>query len=171
MLLLTRPPYIRWAAALVLVTAAFGWDLTARASEPFPVAATDIPRGAPISDDVVAWVDVPRGSLPLPDLTQVTALTDIARGDPITRSMTTAGSVIPPDWWSVPMNLPSGITVGSTVRLTMLDGHSVDGIVSLAPAEDAFGLTTSGAVAVPEDAVGDVTVAVATDSVVVVVAP
>jgi hypothetical protein len=170
-LLLMRPPYLRWAAAALVVLAALAWDLSSRAVEPFPVAGIDIGRGEPIIDGDVQWIDVPRGSLPHPDLIDATAAVDIHAGDPITRSVTVVGSPVPSDWWSIPIDLPPGVAVGDRVRLTTLDGSTVDGVVSIAPSEDAFGLTTPGAVAVPDDAVSDVTVAVATDSVLVVVAP
>jgi hypothetical protein len=170
-LLLSRPPYARWVVAVIVVIVALGWDLAGRATEPFPVAASDIERGEPITDDDVTWRDLPRGSIRLPDLEGAHATTDIRAGDPITRSVTETGLTIPSGWWSVPVELPAGVPRGAPVRLTTLDGLVVDGIVAVASSEDSFGLPTAGSVAVPEDAVSAVSSAAATNSLIVAIAP
>jgi SAF domain len=170
-LLLSRPPYLRWAVASLIVIAAFAWDVSRRATEPYPFAARTITRGTEITEDVLRWEAVPRGTFTLPALDDVHALTDIREGDPVTSSVAGRGSVIPADWWAVPIGLPSGIARGTHVRITTLDGVEVEGIVAVAATQDQFGLATQGAVAVPEEAVSVVSLAAAADALVVVVAP
>ncbi len=171
MLLLSRPPYVRWAAAILAVVAAIAWDLSDRRTEPYPFAAVAIGRGEPITDAVVQWREVPRGLLADPGLSGGSAATAIEAGDPLTPTVVTNAARIPDGWWSVPLSLPRGVAVGTRVRLTFLDGEFVDGVVSLAPSEDSFGLEVTGAVAVPEPQAAATAIAAATDSLLVVIAP
>lgn len=174
-LLLSRPPYLRWIAAVSIVIAAVGWDLSKRSTEPFPYAAIDIERGAVVTEDMVRWEEIGRGSIPYASSLDhgigMVAAIAIAAGDPITRSVVQPGSPIPADWWSVPVNLPAGVSVGSRVRLASTDGLSVNGIVSIEASSDQFGLTATGAVAVPEADASRVSVAAATDSLIVLIGP
>ncbi len=160
---------------MALVAAAVGWDLSKRSTEPFPYAVVDIERGAVVTEDMVRWEAVGKGSIPHVSSRDhgigMVASTAIAAGDPIIRSVVQPGSPIPANWWSVPVNLPAGVPVGSRVRLTSADGLSVDGIVSIAATSDQFGLTSPGAVAVPEGDVSHVSIASATDSLIVVIGP
>ena len=171
MLLLTRPPYLRWAAAVLAIVAAVVWDLSGRRTEPYPFAAVSIERGATITEDMVRWRDVPTGLLTPADLAGASAATSIAAGDPLSPTVVTSAARVPDGWWSVPISLPHGVSVGTAVKLTFLDGEVVDGVVSLAPTEDSFGLDVTGAVAVPETAAAATALAVATDTVLVVIAP
>jgi hypothetical protein len=170
-LLLSRPPYLRWAIAALIVVAAVLWELSDRATESIPFAAELITKGSAIDENAVTWKDMPVGTIEPADLAGATATVDIAQGDPISRSVAGDGTSVPSDWWSVPLDLPPGIPVGSGVRLTLIDGSSVDGVVSLAATEDQFGMSRPGAVAVPESAVETVAVAAASDALLVVVAP
>ena len=98
-------------------------------------------------------------------------MADIAAGDPLTSSLVGSLPPIPEGWWSVPIALPLGVPPGSTVRLSLIDGTSVHGIVSRAATEDEFGIERAGAVAVSETDVDRVAASSATGSIVVLVAP
>jgi hypothetical protein len=170
-LLLSRPPYLRWAAAVFVVVAALLWDLSGRATEPFPFASTAIASGESITDDQIVWEDVPRGSLVFPELGAVSALVAIQAGDPLTPSVVGAGNAVPNGWWSVPVRLPQGVPSGSLVRLVFLDGSLTDGIVVTPASQDGFGSDRAGVVSVPGAVAHDVALAAAADSLVVMISP
>jgi len=87
MLWLSRPPYVRWFAAVAIVLAALAWDLSGRQTAQYPFAATDLGRGTALSDNAIVWRAAPNGVYPVPDLSDAAASVDIAEGDPITRSV------------------------------------------------------------------------------------
>lgn len=170
-LLLSHPPYLRWAVAAFVVIAALLWDLSDRSTEPFPFASTAIEPGTAIADDHVVWHDLPRGSLTFPDLTRSSALVAIQEGDPLTPSVVGAMDSVPEGWWSVPVRIPLGVAPGATVRLVFFDGSSVDGIVATSSSDDGFGSERAGAVSVPSAVASDVALAAAAGSLVVMIAP
>lgn len=171
MLLLTRPPYLRWIAAVVLVAAAVGWDLSARATAPHPFAARVIPAGSPLTEDTVEWRDAPAGSWEVPDLASATwAAHRIEAGDPITASLTTGSAAIPQGWWAVPIRIPPGVGRGASVRLLLPTGGTVAGVVAVPASDDVFTGPT-GAVAVAEEHLRTVATAAAGDLVTVLVEP
>lgn len=170
-LLLARPPYLRWAIAALIMVAAILWELSDRATEAVPFASTDIARGEAIVGEHVEWRDIPVGSVEGADLSNASALTDIGRGDPLTASVAGGRPPIPDGWWSIPVDLPPGVPAGSPVRLTVSDGSSVNGMISIAASTDQFGIAVPGTVAVPESAVDGVAAAAATGALLVLVAP
>ena len=171
MLLLAKPPYLRWSVAALIVIAAILWELSDRATEPVPFANAAIGRGDTIAVDDVEWRDIPIGTVEPADLAGATALVDIREGDPLTSSVAGMGPQIPKGWWSVPVDLPPGVPAGSAVRLTTTEGFSVDGIIAIAASSDQFGISVAGAVAVPEQVVDVVAGAAASGGLLVVVAP
>ncbi len=171
MLLLTKPPYLRWLAALALFVVAVAWDLSGRATEAVPFAVRDIEQGSWIDSEDVEWRQLPRGSVDLAMLEGARAATAILAGDPITRSVTAVGSLVPRDWWSVPVDLPTGVAAGTAVRLVLPGGTTADGIVAIAPSDDMFTGAPTGAVAVPEDVVARVAEASAAGLLLVLIAP
>lgn len=171
MLLLTRPPYLRWLAAAALVVAAIGWDLSARATAPFPFAAEPIPPGTAITEDLVEWRDLPVGTFPLPELASALwAAHRIDAGDPIVPSLTTGSAAIPEGWWAVPMRIPPGLARGAAVRLLLPTGSTVPGVVAVPASDDVFSGPT-GAVAVAEGDLRTVATAAVGDLVTVLVEP
>ncbi|MGI9585555.1 MAG: SAF domain-containing protein [Acidimicrobiia bacterium] len=170
-MLLSRPPYLRWAAAAFIVIAALLWDLNARATEPFPFAATTIESGQAITQDQIVWEDVPRGSLEHPNLVGASALVGIIAGDPLTPSLVGAGAPIPDGWWSVPVRLPQGVASGTRVRLVFPDGSLTDGVVVTPASQDDFGSERAGVVSVPGAAANEVAIAAASDALVVMISP
>lgn len=169
-LLLTRPPYLRWAAVTLVVVAALAWDLSSRATEPFPFAAERIDSGTRITDELIEWRDVRSGSLEMPVLDDPRAAVDIEVGDPITPSVTEPASPVPPDWWSVPVELPPGVPDGAPVRLLLPSGRAVDGIVTTPATDEGFGASI-GAVAVASEVLEEVAAASAAGLVLVLISP
>lgn len=170
MLLLTRPPYLRWFAATAIVVAALAWDLSGRSTAPVPVAARPIERGQPITVDDVRWTEMPAGAIAVPVLDDRRAAVDIREGDPITASVTSGPATVPDDWWAVPMEVPLGLPEGSQVRLLLPSGRSVDGIVAAAATEDVFSGST-GAVAVAAGDLDEVARAAAAGAVSLAIRP
>ncbi len=145
---LGRPPYLKWAAATMLVIAAFAWDASERATERFPFASTTIARGHLLNLDDIEWRDVSAGTMSLPDLTDVSAAVAIAAGDPIVASLLAPKSSLPRGSWAVPMALPLGTAPGMRVRLVFADGTSAEGTIIQPSEEDSLGLASDGLVAV-----------------------
>ena len=168
---LRRPPYLRWFAAAALVVAAIAWDLSERATEPFPFASVDLSRGQPITPEDVEWRQIPVGSLTLPSLIGVTAGTDIDSGDPIVPSLVSTASPLPADSWAVPVPLPIGAVRGTAVNLVFSDGTDVSGVIIQSPTEDSLGFTTDGLVAVQGVAANAVALAAANGDLVVLIQP
>lgn len=157
MLLLSKPPYLRWAGAAALVIAAMAWDVSARATEPFPFAARTIQRGEQLEEDAIEWKSSPSGLLPQPDLQGATAAVTIGPGEPISASVLRFTASVPVGWWTVALDLPPAVLPGTRVRIVLGGGEGVSGIVVEPSQEDSFGLRSAGLVAVPAiaaDAVG-----------------
>lgn len=171
MLLFSRPPYLRWVAAVAVVVAALAWDVSKRSTEPYPFAASPIPAGTALSDDLVEWRDLPVGSIERPDIAATTALVDIASGDPITSSVAGRPPSIPDGWWAVAVRLPPHLIVGSEVRLILPDGRPVDAVVSTGADVDQYGYESIGAVAVPPELADAVAAASSVDAVIVLAKP
>lgn len=156
-LLLSKPPYLRWAGAVALVLAALAWDVSARATEPFPFAARTIQRGEVIDDTAIEWKHAPVGLLRMPDLGGATAAVTIDKGEPISSSALRFTAPVPEGWWTVALDLPPAVLPGTRVRIVLGGGEGVSGVVVEASREDSFGLRSAGLVAVPaqaSDAVG-----------------
>ncbi len=169
---LTRPPYLRWAAAALMLVGAMVWDLRGRAGEPYPFAARPITAGATITETDVVWRTVPGDLLATPDLSAPVASRAIAAGEPILPSALDADGGIPDGWWSVPVALPAATTVGARVRL-IVPGPGVEsnGIVMAVGTEDLFAVGGSGLVAVPPEHAPTVALAAMEGTLIVLVAP
>ena len=169
---LTRPPYLRRIlAAAILVTAAV-WDLLGRRTEPFPFAATDIPAGEAVAEELIDWRPVPAGMLALPDLAQPIAARAIASGEPLLPSSIGGEGPIPEDWWAVPVALPATALPGTEVRLVLFDPPlAVDGIVVASGERDLLSISDAGLVAVPAEAAESVARAAIDGEVAILVRP
>ena len=169
---LTRPAYLRWAAAALIVAGAFAWDWVGRQGTAYPFSTRPIPAGAVISPDDVEWRTLPKGSLPTPDLSVPVAGRTIEPGEPILPSALDADGGIPAGWWSVPITVPAAAPVGSTVLL--LDpprGLEAKGIVVAHGSGDLFAPTEAGLVAVSPEAAAAVAAAARDGELIVLVAP
>ena len=151
MLWLARPPYLRWFAAGAIILAAASWDLSKRQTDPYPFASEAIARGERITVDSVEWRDVPSGLFTVPDLAGTSAMVDIVRGTPITESVVSRASPLPPGWWSIPIDLPVGTAPGLAVRVVTLDGRGITGVVVQPAVRDSFGSVEPGVVGFPPE--------------------
>jgi len=152
MLWLSRPPYLRWFAAVAIVLAAFVWDLSGRQTARYPFASADLAPGTALSDSTIEWKSAPSGVFPIPDLSSAATSTAIAKGDPITRSVLSSSISIPDGWWSVPIALPQATVSGATIRVVFPDGNGVSGVVVQAAKSDNFGSLGTATVAFPSGA-------------------
>ena len=165
---LTRPPYLRWAAAAAVVLVALLWDLRNEAKMPYPFAASSIAAGTPIAESMVEWRKLPEGAMALPDLSDPVAVRDLPAGEPIVPSAVSGAPVIPDGWWSIPVPLSQGAVPGSRVRLIdALSGLEVDGVVVSTGTDDLMSLDTSGLVAVPPDTAAAIAISAAEGALVV----
>ena len=154
-----RPPWIRWVLSAMLVTAAFGIELTGPATEARWFAKTDISAGEQLAPSLFEFKDVSAGSLADVRPTGF-ARVAIDEGDPLTASlMSTDPLATPAGWWNIEMAVPQHLTVGQPVLLVILNADTeptvVDGIVvSVSTTNDPFSQqATMGIIAVPpEDA-------------------
>ncbi len=151
--------------------AAFLWDVSERATEPFPFAAIELARGQTITGDDVEWRQVPVGSLVLPNLVGATAAVAIRSGDPITTSLLSAETSLGANSWAVPVSLPVGATRGTSVKLVFADGSDVVGVVTEPATADPLGFDSTGLVAVTGEAANAVAIAAANGDLVVLIAP
>ncbi len=165
---LTRPPYLRWLAAVGLILGSAAMDLAGRATEPVPFAASAIERGADLAVADVEWRSSPVGLIDAVTSLAGYAQRPIAAGDPITRAVVAASRPIPEGWWSVPVELPVAAETGQDVRLVGIEpGFSIDGVVAGIATQSAFGVSQPGLVAVPPEAADRVARALATNRLVI----
>jgi len=170
---LPRPPYLRWAAAAVLVLGAFAWDQRAPAAALHPFAARPVLAGEALDATAVAWREVPAGLLAAPDLDGVTAAVDLEAGDPLVAAVLRRGAAAPEGWWEVPVAVGAHAAAGDEVLLVVIDPPlTVRGLVVSAQHGDAYSLGYRPAVvAVPEEAAAVVAAAAAAGTLVAAVAP
>ncbi len=169
---LTRPPYLRWAAAAAIVIAAFIWDLHGSAAMRYPFAAHAIPAGSPITDPDVEWRDLPAGVIAMPDLTDPVAARDLAAGEPIVPSSVAPTSPIPDGWWAVPVALPTGTPPGTRAQLIGTDpAFETEGIVVATAEQDLLSFSDGGTVAVPPERAAAVALAARDGTLIVLLEP
>jgi hypothetical protein len=154
-----------------LVVAALVWDVSERATEPFPFAATDLARGQSITPDQVQWRQVPVGSLAFPPLEGAIAAVAIESGDPIVPSLVSAAVIVPTNSWAVPVPLPVGAMPGTPVNLVFADGTDTGGTIIHSATEDSLGVITDGLVAVDNGVANSVALAAANGELVVLIQP
>lgn len=171
MLVLSKPPYLRWVAAVLLVGAALGWDISRRATELTPFAARTINRGEIIQADAITWKPAPVGLLRSGAVPMGAALITISAGEPITPDMIATGGNVPDGWWTVPMEIPPTVTKGSQVRVVLADGFGFTGVVVEPSRDDTFGVRSLGLVAVAGEVADAVAMAAATGQLVVLFEP
>ena len=170
---LPRPPYLRWAAAVLLVIGAFAWDRRAPAVQLRPFASRPLQAGEPIDAAAVAWRVVPTGLLASSDLEGAAAAVDLAAGDPLVEAVLRRGPAVPEGWWEVPVALGAQADAGDEVMLVVLDPPTtVAGLVVSPQQGDSYSLDYRPAVvAVPADSAALVAAAAAAGALVAAVAP
>lgn len=148
---LGTPPWGRWLAAIALVATAFWFEVRPTAEVQHPFAVVDVFRGDLIGPDNTTLRKIPAGLFE-PVALGVRATRDIAAGVPVLAAdVSASGDRVPPGWWSLPTDLPSGAQTGDPVMVVLLDtGEAVEGVVVSAPGTDPFG-DSRGTVALPPD--------------------
>jgi hypothetical protein len=170
-LLLSKPPYLRWAGAAALILAALAWDVAERATEPFPFAARTIQRGQQIIDEDIDWKAIPTGLFHQPTLQGATAAVTIERGEPIPASALRLAAAVPAGWWTVALDLPPAVLPGTDVRIVLGNGDGVSGVVVEPSREDSFGIRSAGLVAVPSQVADAVGIAAGSNQIVLLFEP
>ncbi len=127
MLWLSRPPYLRWLGAAVILGLALWIELRPRAEVEHPYARTDLAAGSVVDEESVEWRPVPSGVLPPVELDGL-AVVDIPAGEPLSPALIATDSVEPPEgWWALEVPLPAGALPGGLVRMVLLPGLGVAG--------------------------------------------
>ncbi|NNC74674.1 MAG: hypothetical protein HKN93_04100 [Acidimicrobiia bacterium] len=165
----TYPPYGRWAAATLIVIAAFVIELRPVPTVAYPFAARDIAVGEPVDAGSVSFRDVPTGLLP-DTRGYGYATRPVDAGEPLTPGTMTAADPIPQDWWLVTVPLPQHVIPGTPAR-AVLDTGIVDVVIAAPGRSDGFDARAFGTVAVPPAGAADVARAAADGSLVVLVRP
>src|SRR3990172_2952110 len=138
---LQPPPYLRWAAATLLVVGALVWDLRGSASAAYPFAARPIAAGTRLGAGDVVWRRLPRGAFAVPDLATAVAAVDLDTGEPISAAVLTGPIAVPDDWWAIPIDVSPPAGPGDEVLLVVVDPPlTVFGIVIEPQVGDAISL-------------------------------
>lgn len=170
-----RPPYLRWAAAALLIVTAVWMDLRPQPTSLQPYAIVDLDPGTGLDDSMIEWRSVPSGLLPPLNDPQGVVLRRVAAGEPLVPSALSTRQIPAPDgWWTMEVQLPAGAVPGQEVQLILLptgsdtSPQSVPGLViAPAPADpDPLAIEPEpGLVAVPGDLAAITAAAVAEGSV------
>lgn len=164
---LSRPPYLRWAlAALILVTGVF-IEIRPTQTVPHPFAVDTVGVGDVVDETQVIWRDVPTGLL-APVHLPITASRQIVAGEPVLAGggTTSADTGIPEGWWAIELDVPTGAEPGMRVRL-VTPSRGVEGLI-IDVRDGDFG-ERSGLVAVPDGSADAVAAAVLDGTVAVLV--
>jgi hypothetical protein len=170
-----RPPYLRWAAAALLIVTAAWMDLRPQPTFLQPFATVDLDPGTALDNTMIEWRSVPVGLLPPLNDPQGVVLRQVAAGEPLVPSVLSTRRIPAPDgWWTMEVQLPSGAAPGQEVQLILLPTgsndlpRSVPGLV-IAPAPtdpDPLAIEPEpGLVAVPADLAAITAAAIADRSV------
>lgn len=164
---LSRPPYVRWTLAALIVITGLVTEIAPESTTRHPFVVAPLAVGDTIDDAVVMWRDVPTGLLE-PVVLPAVASRPLEAGDPVLLGDgSAAGNTgIPDGWWGVEVDIPAGARSGMSVKL-VTGGAAVDGIV-IAVTEGDFGERT-GLVAIPGDAAESVAAAALDTTVMVLV--
>jgi hypothetical protein len=173
-----RPPYLRWAAAALLIIAAAWMDIRPQPTSRQPFAAVDLYPGIALDNTMIEWRSVPIGLLPPLDDPQGIVLHSVTAGEPLVPSILSATRIPTPEgWWTMEIHLPVGAVPGQAVQLILLptgleeDPRSVPGLVIVPPPQDQDPLAIEpepGLVAVPSEWATLAAAAVAQSSVTVI---
>ncbi len=155
-----RPPYLRWAAAALLVMMAVWLDLRPEPTERRPFAAVDLAEGTVIEKEMIDWKAVPADLLPDPGDPVGTVSRSVAAGEPLVSSAVARDRVAaPPGWWTLEITLPHGTYPGQSVHLVVLSDvineppEAISGmVIAPAPPRDPLAMEdVPGLVAVPAE--------------------
>lgn len=159
-----------WAAATLVVAAAFWIELAPDPSVAHPFATVEIRPGEVVSHQNTEQRDVPAGLFEPVELGAVVTRI-VAPGEPVLVGAISEGreGLVPRDWWIVAIPLPPFADVGDGVQVVLIEtGTSVAGVVAALASDDPFSSGT-GAVAVPPSSAAEVAIMAAEGRVAVLV--
>jgi len=176
----SRPPYGKYAAAVVLLTIGVYAEFRPSETRAHPFAVDHIVAGAPLESSLFEERPVLKGSLAAVAIAG-RAAHDIEAGEPLLASAVDTQQAATPDgWWALEVPLPASASAGMAVRLVV---HATDSAGSAAVVEgvviepttgttDPLGFESpNGLVAVPEPDAAAAAVAVADRRVTVLLTP
>jgi hypothetical protein len=163
---LSRPPYLRRTAAVLIFVAAVAWEVRPVPHDRRAFIAVDVQAGESVAEGVLEWREVPVGVLPELAEPNGVFVADFVTGTPLVAAMLAAEPAMPAGWWGVEVPVPNGTSVGTEVRLVVdvrLEPKVIPGLVIRIVGEDSLaGLTAL--VAIPEGEVGAAAAALADGS-------
>jgi hypothetical protein len=170
---LQRPPYLRWAAAVLLVIGALLWDLRGEPTVLHPYLTRAVAAGETIGEDDLEWREIPAGILPVVDLDTPVAGVDLAAGLPVMDAALRRPVTVPEGWWSVPVQVDAAAGAGDRVLLVVTEPPAtVTGLVVSPQRGDPYSLDFRPAsVAVPGESAPLVAAAAARGVLVAAVRP
>ncbi len=157
MVWLARPPYLRYAAAVLIVLTALWLDLRPEPVVDHPFAADTIAAGSEITELSVEWREVPQGLFPPVAPTGVAA-TEIPGDTPLLPALMTTAPAIPAGWFALEIPVPDLASAGQPVRLVVDAATWTDGVVIAVGSSSPEFLTRgrTALVAIPGEAAGTV---------------
>jgi len=176
----SRPPYGKYAAAVMLLTLGIYAEFRPSEVEVHPFAVDDIVAGAPLESSLFEDRPVLESSFPAVAI-EGSAAHDIGAGEPLLASAVDLQQpAIPDGWWALEVPLPASASAGMPVRLVLRSADFaetamvVKGIViePTTRSADPLGFESpSGLVAVPEPDAAAAAVAVADRRITVLLTP
>ena len=167
-----RPPYLRWTAAVLVVAGALWMDFRGEPTELRPFALAGIEAGASVDETMLEYREVPIDLLPDVDPIGF-AVVAIAAGEPLTPAALTEHGPLPEGWWAVEMEVPTGTTPGTELRLVVDDtgGIAIPAIVTaVVPTDQRSSWERDTAmVAIPQDRAAEIAEALSGTGVTVLV--
>jgi hypothetical protein len=153
---MTRPPYLRRAAAVFVLVAAVAIEFRPSPTRSLPVAVSDLPAGSSITAADVIMVEVSGG--PVTTVSFPAALVrDVRAGDPITATDVDEDPIgVPDGWLAVELEVPESASRGTQVVAVLpLDvlARPVRGVVTEPPGPSDFDTHTALVAFAREDAV------------------
>ena len=152
---MSRPPYLRRAAAFAVLVAAVVIEFRPVTTERLPIAAIDLPAGSTVTEADVEWFAVQGGidTIQLPSVLS----RSVAAGSPISPADVDATSIeVPADWLEIELDVPSTTQRGAAVVAVMspstLDRPAI-GVVTQPPDAAGFDTPTAMVAFAPSEAV------------------
>jgi hypothetical protein len=153
---MTRPPYLRRFAAVVIVLIAMAIEFRPVTTERMPVAAIDLSAGDAVSESDVRWLNISKGVIEPVSLPVVLSRM-VPAGSPISEADVHPSSIdVPADWLRIELEVPAATPNGATVVAVMspsLLGRPATGVVTRTPASTGFDAMTTMVAFPPSDAV------------------
>jgi hypothetical protein len=153
---MSRPPYLRRIAAVLVVLVAVAIEFRPTTTQRLAIATTDLVAGTTVTEADVAWVDVSKGAIE-PAVLPAIVSRMVPAGAPISDADVDSGSVeVPADWLQIELEVPAATQNGATVVAVMspaLLDRPATGLVTRVPEATGFDGLTALVAFDPTDAV------------------